>query len=78
MYEYSLNIFIMAFVYSISELEKRKSWVKREKFESLNLHELPKESSDDNNFPLRRQLSGLDSLTVVDSATVIYTWAIRV
>ncbi len=41
---------------------KEKTWVIREKFEGLILLELPKESSDDNNFPLRTQLSGLDEV----------------
>lgn len=34
----------------------------REKLKSLIPHELPKESSDEYNFPLRTQLSGLEKV----------------
>lgn len=44
-----------------------KDWKKEilsheEKFKSLSLHELPKESDDGTNFPLWTQLSGLDKV----------------
>lgn len=43
-----------------ASLQQGKPWVMRGKFECVILHELPKESADNENFPLRTQLSDLD------------------